>query len=300
MPRVSVLIPAYNTERFVAQAVASALAQTYRDREVIVVDDGSTDGTATALAPFLDRIAFIQQPHAGASAARNRALREAHGAYIAFLDADDWWEPHRLATMLDYLGRNPNIGFATSDAWLIRDEEISKETFYGALPRAWRWRDNDQATWITRSNFIFAMVVARRELFDRHGTFDTSLRACVDWELWIRFLAGGERAGLVPEPLGFYRVRTGTLSHDRAALIPDMERILARLRATERYDLVSSLSSRIKLERGIAALRECETRKAASMLAAVAWDRGLPWYARLRALAGAALPWIAIRLYARR
>lgn len=107
-PLVSVLIPAYNAERHVAGAVASALGQTYPNTEVVVVDDGSTDGTADVLAPFAERgVRVIRQANAGACAARNRALEEARGDYLQYLDADDFLSPDKIGAQVDLLEASP-------------------------------------------------------------------------------------------------------------------------------------------------------------------------------------------------
>src|SRR5690349_5838732 len=94
---ISVVIPSYNAAAFVADGVESVFAQSYAPIEVIVVDDGSTDETAAALAPYLDRIRYVRQDNAGPARARNRGLQEARGQWIAFLDADDRWQPEKLA-----------------------------------------------------------------------------------------------------------------------------------------------------------------------------------------------------------
>src|SRR3989304_595361 len=97
MPRVSVIIPTYNTAHYIAPAVESVLGQTYQDTEIIVVDDGSTDNTRTVLTPYMDRIQYIVQDNKGRSEARNRGIHQSQGEFIAFLDADDLWLPDKLS-----------------------------------------------------------------------------------------------------------------------------------------------------------------------------------------------------------
>src|SRR5690242_5053753 len=104
---VSVIIPAYNSERYIADALRSVLAQTYMPQEIIVVDDGSSDGTARALDPFRSTIRYIYQKNRGEPAARNTGMREAKGDYIAFLDADDLWLPEKLDLQMTYLAAHP-------------------------------------------------------------------------------------------------------------------------------------------------------------------------------------------------
>src|SRR5437762_7674264 len=112
---VSVILPVYNRESTIARAIESVLAQTYRHFELIVVDDGSTDGTARVVESFDSRIRVVAQPHAGAYAARNRGLRSAHGELIAFADSDDAWLPDRLESQLPLMAR-PEVGLVFADA----------------------------------------------------------------------------------------------------------------------------------------------------------------------------------------
>src|SRR5262245_32619321 len=111
MPEVSVVIPAYNAGRTIAAALESVFAQTYRDFEVIVVDDGSDDDTATCLGPWRDRIAYVRSgPNGGPARARNIGIAHARGRLIAFLDADDAWMPRKLHRQVEYFDRFPETG----------------------------------------------------------------------------------------------------------------------------------------------------------------------------------------------
>jgi glycosyltransferase involved in cell wall biosynthesis len=114
-PLVSVVISNYNTGRYLPETLESALAQTHRRIEIIVVDDGSTDDTAIRVEPYLDRIRFFQQPHGGLAAARNAGLAVANGDYIALLDADDLWLPEKLAVQLEIARRKPESGLIACD-----------------------------------------------------------------------------------------------------------------------------------------------------------------------------------------
>jgi glycosyltransferase involved in cell wall biosynthesis len=292
MPRCSIVIPAYNVESFVGQAIESALAQSYRDTEVIVVNDGSTDGTAAAIDPFLGRITCLEQPNRGPSAARNRALRESTGEYVAMLDADDFWLPHRLARMVAYLEDHPEFGFATSDAFLFNDSEPPSETYYGHVKRhaGMRFHADDQLYWILQYNFIYAAAVVRRELFERYGNFDESVRTCEDWDLWIRFITAGERAGLLAEPLANYRVRRGSLSYDRARLYRDALTILERALVSPAVKAVPGLAGSVFFTQGAHALAQGDHKAAKRYFTEAADDPALPLIRRLKARAAATLP----------
>ena len=114
-PVVSVVMPAYNAERFVDEALESVLKQSYQRLEVIVVDDGSTDGTAARVQAYGNPVRYLQQVNAGVGAARNRGLEAATGDYIAFLDADDLWRPEKLDVQLEIAARNPESGLIACD-----------------------------------------------------------------------------------------------------------------------------------------------------------------------------------------
>jgi len=120
---VSVVIPAYNSERFVDEAIESVLRQSHQRIEVIVVDDGSTDGTAARVRAYGDRVRYFHQANAGAGTARNRGLALATGDYIAFLDDDDVWQPEKLEVQLEIAARNPESGLVACDG--VRFSEAS-------------------------------------------------------------------------------------------------------------------------------------------------------------------------------
>jgi glycosyltransferase involved in cell wall biosynthesis len=212
-PLVSVLIPAYNVEEFVAAAIESALVQTYPHVEVVVVNDGSTDGTAAAIAPFRDRIVYVDQPNRGLAGARNAAIAAASGPVLALLDADDLWLPDRLEQCVALLEQQPEVGLVTSDAFLIEDGLRTARRCYGDRRRyPFPAPDADQLDVISHRNFLFVSVVFRRALVERCGGFDETLPRAEDYELWTRFLLSGARAACVPEPLGYYRRRPDSLS----------------------------------------------------------------------------------------
>src|SRR6266511_4733360 len=114
-PTVSVLIPAYNCGPYVAKAVESVLCQTYRSFEIIVVNDGSTDNTENVLLPYRDRIVYLTGENRGASAARNKAFSVSKGEFMAYLDADDVWQPEKLARQVELFEANPAVGVCFTD-----------------------------------------------------------------------------------------------------------------------------------------------------------------------------------------
>lgn len=290
-------MPAYNAASHVSEAIESALAQTYPDVEIIVVDDGSTDRTLEVLRSFADRIVLLQQPNRGPSAARNAALERATGSLIALLDADDVWKPHRLERMISELERDRELGFLTSDAHIVYGDRMSEDTYYADyLPADWRFHSDDQPYWIIQYNFVFTMTVVRRELFERHGRFDESLRTCEDWELWARFITEGERVGLVPEPLGFYRVREGSLTRDAGALLSDAAVMLDRALQRPSVQRIPGTVGSLLYARGMEALGQNRFHDAAVLLRGARRDPTLSMNRRLRALVIATSPRIGSRL----
>ncbi|MDO4492781.1 MAG: glycosyltransferase [Clostridia bacterium] len=173
MPRVSVLMPAYNAERFAAAAVESVLRQTFGDFEIIAVDDGSTDGTAAVLARYPE-VQLIRQRNAGISAARNRALEASVGEYIAFIDADDLWKPDKLRLQVAYLDAHPETEIVYS-----RFENFTEIAENERTPRQTELLE-------VLDEYHMTTALVRRRLFGRVGLFDPSLRFGEDTEWNIR------------------------------------------------------------------------------------------------------------------
>jgi teichuronic acid biosynthesis glycosyltransferase TuaG len=250
-----VIVPAYNAEEFLTATVSSALAQTYPPLEVIVVNDGSTDGTAAVAASLGDRIRYIEQANAGPAAARNAALAVARGELIACLDADDLWKPERLERCVEILATRPEIGMVTTDAYLIEHGVKTERRSYGDRRRfPFPAHEDDQIDEIARRNFLFVGVVFRRALVELVGNFDEQTWGAEDYELWTRILLTGSRAAFVEEPLGWYRVRDGSLSsgsrqwHEHLYVLekhlPSLWAIGARGRASDAYDIGEKLAAR--------------------------------------------------------
>ncbi len=183
-PSVSVVIPTFNRCRLLRRAVASVLAQTQPTDEIIVVDDGSTDGTREMVAEQFPAAIYRFQPNAGVSAARNRGIRVAAGQWIAFLDSDDEWRPAKLERQLAALERHP-------DYLLCHCDEI----WYRAGRRVNPGRRHKKAGgWIFDRCLPLCAIspsaaLVRRSVFDEVGLFDESLEACEDYDFWLRFCA---------------------------------------------------------------------------------------------------------------
>lgn len=211
-PRLSIIIPAYNIERYVGDAVASALAQTIRDVEVIVVNDGSTDGTGAVLATFSDpRLKVVTQPNGGLAHARNTGLRNATAPYIGFLDGDDRWHPEKAARHLELMERDPEIGLTFCHSRYI--DEIGEPTgeILVAAPERPTILD------IALRNMVGngSTPVVRADCFTRVGLFNEALLSWEDWEMWLRILRdSGCSLVLIPEVLTDYRIHGLSLMHN--------------------------------------------------------------------------------------
>jgi glycosyltransferase involved in cell wall biosynthesis len=197
-PLVSIIMPCYNGEVFLAEAVDSVLGQTLQDFELIVVDDGSTDGSSAVLARYGHRIGVIRQCNRGVSAARNAGIEAARGEFIAFLDADDYWEPEFLEAMvagmadprtaIAYCGWQ-NVGLGAGKPFVPPDYE-GADKMHHLLRFASLWPIHG--------------ILIRRSLMPAGLPFNPAFPACEDYDLWLR-IASFHRIQLVPRVLAYYR-----------------------------------------------------------------------------------------------
>lgn len=220
--RISVVIPAYDAEATVGAAISSALWQTYRDFEVVVVDDGSRDATGAIAASFPEPVRVVRQANAGVAAARNRGIADARGELIAFCDADDVFLPQHLEALVAVYDRRG--GIATSNCyWLFGGGIHAARTRYkGPFPQPER-----QRLAILEQNFVSTMSLFPKALADEVGRFDSELRVAEDWDFWLRAIYAGYRVALQSRPLALYRRGTG-LSVDAARMDEHSEAVLRR------------------------------------------------------------------------
>lgn len=218
-PLISVVIPVYNAERFIEEAVESVFAQGHPHIEVIVVNDGSTDATAARLAGFGNKIKVIEQENKGQAVARNRGLAVARGEFIGLLDADDMWTPDHVSSLLPLLTNSPEVMAARGQVRYVRFDggEVSKET---------------------PPLFLEALVGAclyRAELFDRIGNFDETMRSGEDFDWHIRFSESGLEEKRVEKVTLLYRRHENNLTNSREFIssgqIASFRRKLERARA---------------------------------------------------------------------
>jgi glycosyltransferase involved in cell wall biosynthesis len=208
---VSVVIPVYNGERFLARALDSALAQTYRDLEVIVVNDGSTDGSAEVLARYGHRIMVVSQENRGCASARQSGVERSRGEFVAFLDQDDEWASNKIERQVDALTRYPSAVAVYCDHHGIDDEGKRGGPSAGLHPVY----SGLIFELLIRSNCIVSasLVMVRRGALDAAGGFDLSQPHWADdWDLWIRLAERGPFLYLLEDLVGYRRHASNTSS----------------------------------------------------------------------------------------
>ncbi|NJN90071.1 MAG: glycosyltransferase [Leptolyngbyaceae cyanobacterium SL_5_14] len=210
MPLVSVVIPTYNCDRYIVQAIESVLSQTYSNSETIVVDDGSIDQTQRVLEPYFDRIRYVYQQNQGVSGARNRGIQEASGELVAFLDADDFFLPDKLADQVACFEAQPSLGMVSS-GWYMVDEQgeevIAEHKPWLGLPHL------NLETWLLWRPVLPSALMLRRKWLETNK-FDTRLRYAEDAELLIRLaLMGCKSAWLEKLSLGYRKHSSSATSH---------------------------------------------------------------------------------------
>ena len=226
-PQVSVIVPAYNVRSYIEQVLVSLKYQSFQNFEVIIVDDGSTDGTSEVVKPFCDRdsrFQLLQKQNGGLSSARNYGIRHAHAPYIALLDGDDVYEPEKLATHVDVLDRTPEVGVVYSASRAMRDD--GRPTFISLSGKPVM---SDPLLALLCKNFIGhgSNGVFRRSLFDEVGQFDEGLRSSEDVDFWLRIAATRRwRFHRIPQVLCGYRVRPSGLSFNVTQMQRSHEQVL--------------------------------------------------------------------------
>ena len=199
VPRVSVVIPAFNRWRLLAEAIDSVLAQSYRDFELIVVDDGSCDATASELAKLASRLQFFVTERRGVSAARNLGVSQSRGYYIAFLDSDDLWLNSKLERQTRFMDEHPEFHICqTDEIWIRNGVRVN--------PRAVHQKPTGDI--FSRSLKLCLVspsaVMMTKALFDRTGGFDEAFPVCEDYDLWLR-ISAQHQVPLIPDRLTIKR-----------------------------------------------------------------------------------------------
>ncbi len=228
-PRFSIIIPCYNCSATIVETLQSAAAQTIRDIEIIVIDDGSTDESADVVARFAQsepRVRLIRQANAGVSASRNLGKQEARGGFIAFLDSDDLWDPRYLETHARRFEADASLGLSFSVAKIMRADgqdtgQTSRPKLRGLTP---------EEMLATNPCTTASAIVVRRETIEEAGRFDTSLRRAEDQEWLFRVALTKWKIEGDPNPLISYRQSEGGLSSNLSAMYDSYAEMLAKAR----------------------------------------------------------------------
>jgi glycosyltransferase involved in cell wall biosynthesis len=241
---VSVVIPAYNSAATIGRAIDSVLSQTRPPEQIIVVNDGSTDGTAVAVSEYGGRIDSVRQPNAGPGAARNLGIQEAKYPWIAFLDADDEWLPDRLERQIGILQAHPDLAWVTGN--FLRSDSQGRSGPHFAVP--------ENSLRPERMSFYMAFIqnlwgctdtlLIRREVFERAGQFRGEYKTTEDLDMWFRIAFQYPDIGIVYEPLAIYHLDTPdslikSRSQDVEALVDFLSR---NLRLAEQHGKASEFA----------------------------------------------------------
>jgi glycosyltransferase involved in cell wall biosynthesis len=289
VPLVSIITPAYNASRFLGATLTSALRQTMTDFELLVVDDGSTDDTGAIAERFAardDRIRVIRKENGGSATARNVAIEQSNGEFLALLDSDDLWMPGFLSSQLGLLLQNRQIDIVSANAINLG----------GALdgrplkPAGGDWYVVDLKHVLEVDDSVCIMSVFRRTVVDRVGLFDPAVWSNEDYDFWIRAASAGCTIAFNPRPSGYYRRRADSKSADEEAMIEGILGVYEKARTLcagrpEELAAINRQVLRFKrqrlITRGKAALRQGDLTTASAAFgdltscSANAWDRAL-------------------------
>jgi glycosyltransferase involved in cell wall biosynthesis len=257
-PQVSIVIPAYDIAEYIADTLDSALAQTFQDFEIIVVNDGSPDTVQLekVLVDYFDKVIYIKQENGGAAAARNAAISVARGSLLAFLDGDDVWYPEKLAEQTTFLQKN-DFEMVYCDALLFGKPLYEGKTFMQGAPS--KGQVTLESLLEGRCNVLTSGTIVFKDLVVKHGLFDAKAVRIEDFELWFRLCKNRVKIGYQEKVLVKYRIRGGSLTGNN---IEKAERGIAALELVkDKNDLTESelrayenqltlLKSELSLERG--------------------------------------------------
>lgn len=225
MPKVCVIIPACNAMKYLPAALTSVLEQTFTDFEVLIVNDGSSDRIQQWANSLTDkRVRLISQPNQGVSVARNTGISNTQSEYIAFLDADDLWQPTKLAEQVEFLDSHPHVGLVSTWVTLIDEgDNFLSEAKLRFNPKK-IWRQMIEQCLISCGS----VPMVRRSCFENVGLFDPSLQFGEDWEMWTR-IASRYEFGLLESCLVSYRQHADNVSKKSRDMKPDFQQLIEKM-----------------------------------------------------------------------
>ena len=240
--RISVIIPNYNYSRFLDQAINSVLNQTYPDIELIVVNNGSTDDSLAVLQKYENRICLIDQPNLGQSGARNSGLRSISGKYVAFLDADDYWEPEKLEKQHALIKEDTQLIY--SGIRQFRDSDLQS---LGVMSPKFRGRCSELFLDIPGASIVLSgesTALFSVALLNKIGNFDNELNSSAGWDFFRR-CSKHTNFDFVDEPLTNYRLHNSNMSNSHQNTIPDITRAYAKFMDDKEWEISTRKKLRI-------------------------------------------------------
>lgn len=264
MPEVSVVIPTYNAEFFISDTINSVLNQTYKDFEIILVDDGSTDNTDRIVAQqHAGKVKYIRQKNSGVSSARNKAISMTKGDFIAFIDCDDIWLENKLEAQVSILKKSKELGLVFSNAYILDEKGRRLKDFFKIV----RPHSGMVFNKLVQDNFIpMLTAVVKREALDRVGLFDPRYKIAEDWDIFLR-IARVYPVTYINQPLAEYRIHKYSHSKNRKLMLRECIDILNKYINSVNEEIRLKLKGRLSLYNsmlGIIYFKEKEILKARS------------------------------------
>jgi teichuronic acid biosynthesis glycosyltransferase TuaG len=273
-PLVSVIMPAYNAEQYVAEAIKSVLDQTYPNWELIVVDDGSTDGTARVVNEFANadrRVKYVFQENSQVGKARNTGLRNSAGPLVAFLDADDLWLKDKLELQVNTI-LNENVDLVFTECFVFEGDNVTDESTTFATPTGTFHGPNLLNALFLRNRLAILSVLVRREALTKVGFFEEGAKyqRCEDYDLWLKLARQGMVFHGMEKTLVRYRLHASAATRDKSRVLKPMIEVVRRYlddvtvsgdekrrRVRDLYrDLISALVEEGKLEEARTYMKE--------------------------------------------
>lgn len=215
-PLISVIMPAYNAEKYIAESIDTVVNQTYQNWELIVINDGSADNTEAIAHRYAltdKRIKLINQENKKLSAARNTGIAAARGEWVAFLDADDLWVADKLEKQVNIINTTPNAGLIFSDGYIFNDGDMNTDFPYGAA--VGQYSGTEMYKLLYQGNYVpILSVLVKKTHLDKAGTQDEQFVACQDWDLWLRMAVSNVLFYGMPDRLFYYRRHSLNMSND--------------------------------------------------------------------------------------
>ena len=243
---VSVIIPVYNRENMIGNAIESVLSQSHSNLELMVIDDGSTDNTKDILKSFDDdRIVLIETNHNGAYVARNIGIENSRGEYLAFLDSDDVWLPGKLQKQV-VVAKNNHVDFVFTNGYILKESESGYRMYLAIKADSDRYRGKRYAELLRQDFIATSSVMLKRNIIDDVGYFIAENRGVLDYEMWLR-IARKYEIDFMVEPLFLYKSHSNSLSGNRVARLHDL---LYVYNLQEKWCTQNGLKNERKIVRG--------------------------------------------------